>query len=118
MLVKENFTAGRYDRRIRLMKPVETENEYNETDIEFEIAFSNYPAHRKESVTTDSEQLDGKVVQATNITEWELRFIPNLNIKSTWQLVDMFNGMTYQIISPATEIGRRQALRIKTMVIE
>jgi hypothetical protein len=118
MSAKENFTTGRFDRRVNLLRPVDVENEYNEAQTSYVPAYSNFPAHRKDSVTTDGEQQDAKAIQATNITEWELRYIPNLGVKSTWRLVDVFNKQVYQIISPVTEIGRRQAYRVKTMIVE
>jgi hypothetical protein len=116
--MQDKFSPNKYNRRVNLLQPVAVESAYNETQISFEIARSNYPAHRSDDVTTDGEKQDGKVVQSTNVVEWELRFIPNMGIKSTWKLVDVFTGQQYQIISPVTEIGRRQALRVKTMIVE
>ena len=110
--------SARLDRRIELLEPVTADNDYNETQINFDVAYSNFPAHRKDSVTTDGEKQEGQVIQASNVTEWEIRFIPNLNIKSTWKIRDMFSGEIYQIISPVAEIGRREGYRIKTMVVE
>lgn len=115
----KNF-AGRLDRRVELLRPVTgrdlvTNEKYASG---FEVAYSNFPAHRKENVTADNENLNGRVIQASNIIEWELRFIPAMGISTAWKLKDLHDGRTYDIISPVTEIGRRQGLRVKTMILE
>jgi hypothetical protein len=122
--MQDKNLTGKLDRRIEFHRPADSENEYNETQTEFVKAFEKIPAHRSDNVTTDSEGLNGKVIHASNITEWTVRFMKLLapgsedGIKSSWKIRDMHSGQWYEIISPVTEMGRKQSLRIKSKLIE
>jgi hypothetical protein len=118
MPVKDTNSPAKYRWRVKLLRPVNVVNDYNESQTSFEVAYNNYPAMRKDSVTADNEDQTGQVIQATNVVEWELRFIPNLGIKTSWKMIDVFSGQEYEIVSPVTEVGFRQGYRVKTKIVE
>lgn len=106
-----------FDRRVELLRPVNTVNSYNEDQLVYEVAYSNYPAKKEDSSQGDESQ-EGNIVRAESETGWEIRFIPGLAINATWKLKDMYDGKIYEIIAPPSENGRRISIKIKTKVVQ
>ncbi|MCE7071993.1 head-tail adaptor protein [Dyadobacter sp. CY327] len=110
--------AGAYNRRIQLLMPQSTPNRFNEKQTGFAIAYNKYPAKRLDATSKTDEGLEKHLVSSGSVVEWHLRFIKNLPIKTTWRIKDIFDGKIYQVVSPATEIGNRQGIRVLTKIIE
>jgi len=110
--------SSKLDRRIELSRPTTSVDAYNEAQTVFEVLYTNFPAHRKDSTSNEDETQENKVVRGESRVEWEIRFLPGLNIKTTWKIKDLHDGNNYEIIAPPTEIGRRQGIRITTKLIQ
>lgn len=109
--------ASKLDRRVELSKPSTSADAFNE-NVLFQVVYSNFPAHRKDSTSNQDENLDNNLIQGESRVEWEIRFLPGLDIKTNWRLKDIHDGKMYEILSPPTEIGRRQGIRIVTKLIQ
>ena len=109
--------VGIYDRRVQILEPVEATDDYNEGQLAFNVKYESFPAGKLDNVTTDDEVLDGRIVQSASIVRWQLRFVPDLGIKTSWKIKDLFSGLTYEVIAPAEEVGRREAWLVKTRIV-
>jgi len=110
--------SSKMDRRIELSRPTTSVDAYNEAQTVFETVYTNFPAHRKDGSSNEDETQENKVVRGESRVEWEIRFLPGLDIKTTWKIKDLHDGKTYEITSPPTEIGRRQGIRIVAKLIQ
>lgn len=110
--------SGAYNRRVQLLRPQSSPGGYNEKQTSFAIAYDKYPAKRLDATSKTDEGLEQNLVSSATVVEWDLRFIKALPIKTTWRIKDIFDGRTYQVVSPATEIGNRQGIRVLTKIIE
>ena len=121
---KQRTGTRRFDRRVRLWKPgvaeINPDNPYNEKDRpgDYVVAYPSYPANRFDSLTEIDEKERSNVVRAASEVEWELQWIPNMGLASGWKIEDLFDGVTYQVTSPLTEIGRGLSYRVITDIIE
>lgn len=108
--------VGIYDRRIQILEPVIDANDYNEDQLSFEIKYDNFPAGKLESVSEANEAMEGRVVQSASRVDWQLRFVPDIGIKTSWKIKDLFSGLIYEVIAPIQEVGRREAWLVKTQI--
>jgi len=109
--------VGIYDRRVQILEPVEIADEYNEKQLVFSVKYGSFPAGKLDDSKTDDESLTGRIVQSDSIVRWQLRFVPNLGIKTSWKIKDLFSGLTYEVIAPVEEVGRREAWLVKTRIV-
>ncbi|MCF0074477.1 head-tail adaptor protein [Dyadobacter sp. CY261] len=109
---------GIYDRRIQILEPVSEANDYNEDQLSFEVKYGSFPAGKLDSVSEVNEAMEGQVIQSAARVDWQLRFVPDIGIKTSWKIKDLFSGLTYQVIAPIQEIGRREAWLVKTQIVE
>ncbi|MCF2443650.1 head-tail adaptor protein [Dyadobacter sp. CY345] len=109
--------SSKMDRRVEFSKPSASADAYNE-NTDFEVVYSNFPAHRKDSSSSQDESEDINLIRGEARVEWVIRFLPNLNIATNWKLKDLHDGQTYEVTAPPTEIGRRQEIRIVTKLIQ
>lgn len=117
MPTQDNRGAGRYDRRIDILEPTDGFTDSNEPQTVYVPKFRNFPACRLET-SGESENLKDRVVEGKIRTEWEIRYIQNIGIKTNWRIKDIHDGRTYKIVSPTSEIGRRQGMKLVTELIE
>lgn len=109
---------GIYDRRIQILEPAEVVDDYNEKQLSFAIKYDNFPAGKIGNSTTDDEVLDGRIVQSASQVRWQMPFVPDLGIKTSWKIKDLFSGLTYEVVAPVEEVGRREAWLVKTRILE
>lgn len=114
----KNRLAGKYDRRVELIRPINSTNSFNEPLTSQEVVYSNFPAKKFDLPSGDGESKDGNIVQVKIEIDWEIRFIPGLTIDTTWKIRDMHDGQVYEITSPPTEVGRREGIKLKTKVVQ
>ncbi len=110
--------AGRYNRRVQLLQPKTVTDEYNEAKTEFVVVFDMYPAQRMDTTSTKDEEQSNRIVKGLAVVEWRLRYIPTLDIRIDWEIKDLLDGKTYEVIEPATEIGRQEAIRVLTKIVQ
>lgn len=111
--------SGRYNRRVQVIKPTTIVNEANEEQTgPEEIVYARYPACRIEKDHTGNEGVDNNVNRSELRVDWDLRFIPILQIKTNWRLKDLTDGKEYRVIAPVIDIGRGSGLLVKTVIIE
>jgi len=119
MQVKGNKTPGRYRWRVQLIKPTLIRDpDTNEEKLEDVVVYSNYPAMKREQPTGQSETLSANAIFGKTRVTWELRFIPNLGIKTDWKIRDMFDKTVYNVIAPSTELDFRQGYLVLTEVAQ
>ena len=108
--------SSKLDRRVEFLKPSATADAFNE-NVGFESVYLSFPAHRKDSTSKQDESLSDNLIQGVANVEWEIRFLPGLEIKTNWRLKDLHDGKVYEVIAPPVEIGRRQGIRITTKIV-
>lgn len=117
--MQDKRLAGKYNRRVQVIKPTTIVNEANEENTgPDEIVYSGYPACRLEKEYSGTEGIDNGVRRSELRVDWDLRFIPILHIKPDWKLKDLTDGIVYRVIAPSIDIGRRNGLLVKTEIIE
>lgn len=109
--------AGIYDRRIQVLEPIIAPNEYNEEQLAYQVKYDRFPAGILSGLSGDNESLDGRLVQSTSRVDWQLRFVSNIGIRTSWRIKDLLSGLTYEVIAPIQEVGRREAWLIKTQIV-
>lgn len=111
--------SGSYNRRLEILRPYDDQNDsFNEADTLFEVVYSSYPARKIDSSSTESEKTESNLVSGSSTVVWEIRYIPTLKIKTNWRIKDIYDQTIYEISSPPTEIGHRQAIRIVAKIIQ
>ena len=119
MQVKKNNSAGRFNRRVQLIKPTVVRDPItNEEKLVDEILFANYPAYRSENISSENENQDANLVTAKMRINWEIRYIPNLGITADWKIRDVYDGTLYTIVSPPSEIGLRLGYNLLTEIAQ
>jgi hypothetical protein len=119
MAIKERRGAGKYDRRVQIYKPTTIANAVNQKLAgPPELVYDKFPAHRKENARQIEESVQNNSSRSALIVEWELRFIPGLDIKTDWMIKDIFSSKSYKVISPSAEIGRREGILVRTEILE
>lgn len=122
MATRKKTGTLRFDRRIRLWKPREEEyssdNPYNEKTKDFEVAYPSYPARRLDGLSEIDEKETGNLIRAVSEVEWELQYIPKLELASDWRIEDLLDGIFYEVTSPPTGIGRGLGYRVITVIVE
>lgn len=108
--------VGIYDRRIQILEPVELADEYNEKQLVFQEKYSSFPAGKLDDVKDVNEALDGRLVQSASQVFWLLPFVPDIGITTSWKIKDVFSGLTYKVIAPVEEVGRRKSWLVKTEI--
>ncbi len=109
--------VGIYDRRIEILEPTNAPDDYNEGQLVYSPKYSDFPAGKITKDVQADESLDGRIIQSTSRVDWQLPFVPDLGIKTSWRIKDQFTGLVYEVKAPAEEIGRREAWLIKTEVV-
>ncbi|ACT96702.1 hypothetical protein Dfer_5511 [Dyadobacter fermentans DSM 18053] len=109
---------GIYDRRIQILQPVDEPNEYNEEQLVYSPKYTDFPAGKVNKSSQGNEGSDGQIIQSSSMVDWQLPFVPDLGIKTSWRIKDQFSGLTYEVIAPAEEVGRREAWLVKTRIVE
>jgi repressor of nif and glnA expression len=119
-MAKQEFRrAGKYDRRIQFLEAETIVNDFNEASTgELVIKFDNFPACRLDNVQTADKEVVSNSLRSILSVDYEIRFIPGLDIKTSWVIKDLFDGRTYKIVAPVSEIGRQQGLLIKAEFVE
>lgn len=119
MAKQELKRAGKYDRRIQFLEPETIVNEVNEQSTgELIIKYDNFPACRLDKILATDEEVVSNASRSILAVDYEIRFIPGLDIETSWVIKDLFDGRIYKIVSPVSEIGRREGLLIKTEYVE
>lgn len=109
---------GLYNRRVTLQKPANGRGAFNEPQTVLVPVVANLPAFKSKEPTGGKEGLElDKALRSEIDQEWKVRYFGSEMPKSNWVLIDEY-GIRYQVISPATEIGKRQGWVLKTKVVE
>ncbi|QRQ99713.1 phage head completion protein [Dyadobacter sandarakinus] len=117
-MATQDRLAGKYDRRIDLLRAdTDTDDPNNEQQTIYVAAFENFPACKLESKGQD-EELDGNSLKGSIIVSWQIRYIPTIAINTTWKIRDTHDGLEYELVGPPIEIGRRQALKLNTRLVQ
>lgn len=109
---------GWFNRKVELLRPVTVENDFNESQTSYEPAYSGWPARRLDKLSSEDENVKGNAARSILSHDWELRFAPNLELNSKWQIRDMLDGKIYQVVAPVSEVDFRVALLVKTEIVE
>ena len=116
---KENKSAGKFNRRIQLLKPsVVRDPVSNEEKVEDVIVYNNFPAYKKLSNTGNQEDQNSNLITSESKVVWIIRFIPNLSVGTDWKIKDLFDGITYSVTAPAVEVDFRQGYQILTQLVQ
>ncbi|KQS33968.1 head-tail adaptor protein [Dyadobacter sp. Leaf189] len=118
MATQDKRRAGKYDRRIQFLEPIEIVDDFNEQDIEYVVKFDNFPACKVAKTTTDGEDNISNQIQSSLQVNWIIRFLPGLNINTKCRIKDLYDGRVYKIVAPLDEVGRMFEYLIKTEFVE
>jgi hypothetical protein len=111
---------GMYNRRLQLIRPITVANDFNEKFTKDVIEFESFPARRIDGDKTEDESSTGNKSASVLSVDWDLRYIPlhKLAIDTTWKLRDLHDKRVYKVVAPATEIGWREGILVKTEFVE
>ncbi|MCF0060123.1 head-tail adaptor protein [Dyadobacter chenwenxiniae] len=119
MAKRQTTGPGIYDRRIAILRPQTIVNDFNEEFTgEMKVVYTGVAANREDTSKTDAEDVVSNVMRSILFYDYRIRFMVGLDIKTSWQIKDLFDGRIYKIIAPVSEVGRREGLLIKTQYIE
>ncbi|MET7253462.1 hypothetical protein [Dyadobacter fermentans] len=89
-------------------------NRVNESKTGDELVYDNFPAYRKEPGSVEEDNEKRNASRSVTSVDWEIHFIPGLDIETGWKIKDIFSGKLYNVVADATEIERRKRILIKT----
>ncbi|MBO9612543.1 MAG: hypothetical protein J7619_07605 [Dyadobacter sp.] len=114
--------VGQFDRRIKLVKPVNVPGRFNESNTGEAIVYEMFPAYREEPGPVDESQTKNNATRSVTQINWQIPFIRELlvgenKIVTDWKIIDFFTGQVYKVVSTATEIGRGYRIQINTELV-
>jgi hypothetical protein len=107
-----------FDRRINIFKPKTVPNRLNEPKTEDELVYSKFPASKLDPGRDDPEKVENNAARSIQYISWELRYIPDLQLGPGWKIEDRRTGIFYRVSSESLELGRGQAILVRTELVK
>ena len=109
---------GQYT-RIDIFKPDKIDDGYSEIgNNTYTKRLASVPAYFSHPQDNQEEDLVGSLVRSRTVAEVEVRYSFGKDVKPTWKIKDLFEGVEYEVISSGIVLDRRRWVRFKVASIE